>query len=84
MKRWMGTSCVVLLTIMVGGSLQILFWKNEQRTLVQAIFHFYGLWLVYFLVSGLAMEHVCKYLNKHLTNDNEARNCRKNDDKPEI
>lgn len=64
MPGWLGTFSVIALTIVLGSALQLLFWKTATRSVGEALVHNYGLWIVYFLLSAIAMARFFAFLDK--------------------
>lgn len=64
MRYWMGVATVLSVTAVVGTCLQLLFWKTDSLSVFEALLRNYGLWVVYFLASGLLSEHFFKVLNR--------------------
>jgi hypothetical protein len=63
MPRWLGTLTVVVITIIMGGSFQLLFWRTKSRSVLEALAHNYGLWFLYFVASAFLAERLFRLMN---------------------
>ena len=65
---------VFLLAAVMGATVQLVLWNHGGRSLGEALLHWPILWVLYFAVAVLGVEHFYRHLNaKALRKENEAR-----------
>ena len=58
------TALVVCAIGLIGAALQLIFWKSDDKSTVDALLSHGYLWIVYFLIGVLVAEHVLNYFRR--------------------
>jgi hypothetical protein len=60
--------------VVCGSGLQLLLWKNAERSIFEALVHWPVLWIAYLFVSLLIGEHLLRFIKRlHGRRDREKR-----------
>jgi len=64
MKEWQGILLSLVPGIVIGSSVQLILWKNEQTTFTEALFKHAAAWIVYLIVGGVIAERAMRLFKK--------------------
>jgi hypothetical protein len=64
MSYWQGLLIGVIPGIAIGSLVQILLWKNDQTTVIEALFKHPAAWIVYLIVGGVIAERAMRFFKK--------------------
>ena len=55
---------VICSIALIGAALQLLFWKSEDKSILEALLSHGSLWIAYLLVGVFVAEHVLNYFRR--------------------
>lgn len=64
MKEWQGILISLVPGVLIGVVLQLVLWKNDQTTFIEALFKYPAAWIVYLIVGGVIAERAMRLFKK--------------------
>jgi len=64
MSYWQGLLISVVPGIVIGSLAQILLWKNDQTTFIEALLKYPAAWIVYLIIGGVIAERAMRLFKK--------------------